>query len=136
MLSPYGLHAMPKKGTFVQVFCNNGDSASRVAIAMDIDQFPDLEDGDVALYLPGKATIIHLKDADGSITVKTDSTVTLEANTVDVTAGVTVNGDATINGSLTVTGNSSASDHLSSGVSGRLHVHTSAGSGSPSSPPI
>lgn len=36
---------------------------------------------------------------------------------------ITLNGDVSINGDLTVSGNSSASDHISGGISGKLHVH-------------
>ncbi len=65
--------------------------------------------------------------------------ITLNANdnsiTLDAPGGVTMNGDVSVIGALDVTGNSTASNHISGGISGSGHTHTG-NQGSPTSGPI
>lgn len=53
---------------------------------------------------------------DDGIVITGENKVTINAETV-------INGNTSINGDLSVTGNSTASDHISGGISGKLHIH-------------
>ncbi len=91
MIFPYGTHASPKEGSFAQIFCNNGDPGSRTAIAWDMNNRPELADGDVAVYLPKTNTLIQLNAADESINITTDSTVDVNANDINMNATNDIN---------------------------------------------
>ncbi len=91
MIFPYGTHASPKEGSFAQILCNNGDPGSRTAIAWDMNNRPELADGDVAVYLPKTNTLIQLNAADESISITSDATVDVTANDINMTATNDIN---------------------------------------------
>ena len=49
--------------------------------------------------------------------------IVIDGNT-EWNGDITINGNVNINGDLVVSGTSTASDHLSSGISGKSHVHS------------
>ncbi len=49
--------------------------------------------------------------------------LTTKVNPVSTITAIEINGDVQINGNLVVSGNSTAIDHLSSGISGKDHLH-------------
>lgn len=71
----------------------------------------------------------------GSVSITVDGSTTLNCSSTTVNGNVSINGNANISGELVVGGTSTASDHLSNGISGSGHTHTSTPVGSPTSAP-
>ena len=111
MIFPYGMHASPKVNSFVQLFTNNNDPASRTGIAWDPKNRPKLADGDTCLYLPETNTIIKLVAKDGSIEVVSDSKVTVTSPDVEITGNVKITGNFEVNGSMTNNGKDVGDTH-------------------------
>ena len=65
----------------------------------------------------------------GSVSITVDGSTTLNC------ANTTINGDVNISGSLVVGGTSTASDHLSNGISGETHTHITGIIEKPTGPP-
>jgi phage baseplate assembly protein gpV len=75
-----------------------------------------------------------------TVTINADGSVTVISNTINITApllnmlgNVNIVGDVNIDGNTVMSGTSTASDHLSSGKSGKSHTHTGVHGGT--SPP-
>jgi len=113
---PYGMHGNIPIDTLILMLTPNGDSASRVGIAVAPENRPKMAVNEFCLYHPKTESIIHFKN-DGSI---------------DVTAPeMVLNGNVTINGDLDVTGATALGDTVTSNGKdiSDTHVHSGVTSG-------
>lgn len=112
--TPYGLMHRPPANSVCMLFSQNGNESNPWAIADHprLRPLKELAEGEVALgnYLTGD--YVHFK-ADGSIDVRTEGAVNVNAGSTVINAdSAVVNADTTINGDLTVDGNITLSGDL------------------------
>ena len=152
-VQPYGLFAGPVEGGLAILLQQQGQESSKYAICMDpVNRFKGLDAGEVLIgntisgsfvkFLNnGTIQIDSINDTisiDGNITLIGNLTVT---GNVTVTGNITMVGDLDVDGdidgtgAITVTGDSTASDHISGGISFLTHVHPENDSGGPTGPP-
>jgi phage baseplate assembly protein V len=115
-LQEYGFSSVPQAGAEAIVLSLNGDRGHGVVIVAADKRYrlTGLESGEVALH----------DDQGQMIVIKRDG--------IEITAqNVTVNSDMTVNGTITAT-----TDVIGGGKSLKLHTHTSAAPGSPTSAPL
>lgn len=62
-------------------------------------------------------------NSSGVVHVTSSGTTTIDASSATVNCNTTINGNLTLNGNATISGTSTATDHMSSGKSGRYHTH-------------
>lgn len=78
------------------------------------------DNGDVELQAAGSTITIK---PSGDITLSSPTKIILDAPITETTSQMIVNGNLQVNGDSDSTGTSSATDHVSSGISGNSHTH-------------
>ncbi len=155
---PYGYHAIAPVNSLAVRFSIQDQEENRAHIEFDSKNRikRGLKSGEVIVGNQGKKTYIFFKE-DGSIEIKTDSTVTIDGNLV-VTGTITGQSNAEITGNLTVNGNIMGTNIIATGslaaggeitanttttpivvssipTAYNVHTHVSNGAGNPTSGP-
>lgn len=87
--------------------------------------------GTITVDAPNAATTLNCSTAQ----VNASDSVTIDTPLTTMTTDVKIGGNLSVGGNVDITGTSKASDHLSSGISGASHTHTSTAPGTPTSGP-
>lgn len=148
-LFPYGFAANTPPNNLAISFVAQGSSDNRAHIPLDSGVYPELAEGETALYHPESGSLIVWRSggkleitAAGDIDVTTSGSLNATAASATVTApAIALLGAVTITGSLTVAGASTLAAVTSNGVNiGNTHIHTQANDSAgnaqaPTSPP-
>jgi phage gp45-like len=138
----YGMQSYPFIGQRVQV--NIISNNNYICLSTSAQVYSGLETKDVAFgRLTDNITIKFTKDTiEIGIPSNTPQQVIINAINVEVNAentgingNLTVSGNINVDGSATITGKSTASDHISGGISGKEHTHPTTAPGNPTGAP-
>lgn len=103
MVHPYGLHANAPADSLVLLFSVQDNPDNRAALPMDVKNWPDLAEGEVALYHPTTGGLV-VWQASGNLEITTAADVAVSC--ANLTATATGNLSATVTGAATVTADS------------------------------
>lgn len=138
VIYPYGLYANASIDNLNLVSAVNGSLENLVTVELDIENFPNLELGEVVVGKAKEKTLIKF-DKDNNITIKRNNNIIINImeNKVEVqTADLSIKGNVNVQGSISTTGNiSSNSDVLAGSVSLSSHVHGGVQSGGANTTP-
>lgn len=100
MIFPYGMLANVPAGALGPMFAVGGDMDNRAGIPADMANWPQLNEGEVALYNPTSGDIVKMLPGGG----------------IEITGPVTVVGSLAVTGTITNNGTDIGATHTHSGV--------------------
>lgn len=122
-LEPFGYTGHAPDGAEAIVLALGGNSSHSIVLLVGDRRYRlKIEKGEMAIYNQWH-DVVHIKN-DRSIHAKAALKVLLETPLVECTENLKVTGNVEIGGNQTIAGTSTAADHISSGISGKDHLHS------------
>lgn len=115
VILPYGVHANIPPDLLAVVLAIDGNAGNKGFIPMSLQGRPkDLAVGEIAIYHPQTAAIIHFKNT-GAIEVTTHGDFNITADNLNLTGNLNVSGDTALGASVTSDGVNIGSTHTHEG---------------------